>query len=158
MTFLPADISLNNQAQDVLFINRGQQDGVAVGQYVMADMSIIGTVSVVSPQTAKVKLITNPDSKIPVIVGESDLARVMEGRRGNIAKIQLIRTSDPVSKGTKIYAKKVPGLLDAPIIAAQVSQCRSDPENPSLLDITVLPVCDISGLTNVAVIVPAAHL
>lgn len=154
MTFLRADVSLNNYTQDVLFINRGTQDGVAVGQYVMGDLSIIGTVSAVLPQRATVKLITNPDSKIPVTLGETDLARFMNGQRGNIAKIPLVRTSDPVSKGTKIYAKKS-GLLDVPIIAAQVSQCRNDLEDPSLLDVTVLPVCDVGSLTHVAVIVPA---
>jgi hypothetical protein len=47
----------------------------------------------------------------------------------------------------------MPGLLDAPIVAAQVKEFRNDPENPSLLDITVRPACDISTLTNVTVIV-----
>lgn len=157
MNFLPADITISGQTQDVLFINRGQQDGVAVGQYVMGDMSIIGTVSSVSAQTAKVKLITDPASKIPVTLGESDLPRVMEGRPGNVAKVPFVPTSYPVAKGTKVYAKKMPGLLDAPIVAAQVKLCRSDPENPSLLDITVQPVCDISALSRVTVIVPSPH-
>jgi len=156
MTFLRADITLPSQTRDVLFINRGQKDGVAVGQYVMGDLSIIGVVSSVSPQQAKVKLITDLNSKMPVTIGESDLARVMEGRPGNIAKVPLVPASHAVSKGTKVYAKKMPGLLDVPIIAARVSQCRTDPENPSLLDITVEPACDIAGLTSVAVIVSAS--
>jgi cell shape-determining protein MreC len=153
MTFLQADITVTGQAQDVLFINRGQQDGIAVGQYVMGDMSIIGTISSVSTKGAKVKLIIEPTSKIPVTLGESDLLRVMEGRPGNVAKVPLVSTSHPVVIGTKVYAKKMPGLLDAPIVTAQVTQCRKDPANPSLLDITVQPVCDISTLTHVTVIV-----
>ncbi len=155
MTFLRADITLPSQTRDVLFINRGQKDGVAIGQYVMGDLSIIGVVSSVSPQQAKVKLITDLTSKMAVTIGESDLARVMEGGPGNIAKIPLVPASNTVSKGTKVYARKTPGLLDVPIIAARVTQCRTDPENPSLLDITVEPACDIAGLNSVAVIVSA---
>ena len=153
MSFLLAEIRVNRQSQDVLFINRGQQDGVAVGQYVMGDMSIIGTISGVLAKSATVKLITDPTSKIPVTLGESDLARVMEGRPGNVAKVPLVPASHPVTEGTKVYAKKMPGLLDAPIVVAQVNKRRVDPENPSLLDIIVQPACDISTLTSVTVIV-----
>jgi cell shape-determining protein MreC len=155
MSFLPADITLPSATQDILFINRGQKDGVAVGQYVLGDMSVIGVVASVSPRSAKVRLITDPDSKIPVTIGESNLDRVMDGHIGNLAKIGLVRASEPVAKGTRVYAKKVPGRLDAPIIAGRVAQCRPDPENPSLLDITVEPACDIAGLSSVAVIVSA---
>lgn len=153
MSFLMADVTVTGQTHDVLFINRGQGDGVAAGQYVMGEMSIIGTIASVSDKTAKVRLITDPASKIPVSLGESDLPRVMEGRPGNVAKVPLVPTSHSVTTGTRVYAKKVPGLLDAPIVAAQVRQCRTDPENPSLLDITVQPACDISTLTSVTVIV-----
>jgi hypothetical protein len=153
MSSLLADITVTGQTQDILFINRGRQDGVAVGQYVMGDMSVIGTIASVSTKTAKVRLLTDPASKIPVTLGESDLARFMEGRPGNVAKVPLVPTSHSVAKGTRVYAKKMPGLLDAPIVAAQVTQCRTDPENPSLLDITVEPACDVSALTSVTVIV-----
>ena len=156
MTFLRADVSLTSQTQDVLFINRGQKDGVAVGQYVLGDMSIIGVIASVSPQRAKVKLMNGQGSKMPVTIGDSDLARVMEGQVGNVAKIRLVRASDAVTKGTKVYAKKMPGLLDAPIIAGRVTQCRIDPEDPTVLDITVEPACDTTNLTSVAVIVSAS--
>jgi cell shape-determining protein MreC len=119
----------------------------------MGDMSIIGTISSVLAKTATVKLINGQGSKLPVTVGDSDLARVMEGQPGNVAKIPWVAASHPVTQGTKVYAKKMPGLLDAPIIAGQVTQCRIDSERPSVLDITVEPVCDISTLTGVTVIV-----
>ncbi len=157
MTFLRADITLPSSTQDILFINRGRKDGVAVGQYVMGDLSIIGVVSSVSPKQAKVRLITDLNSEMPVTVGESDLARVMGGKPGNVAKIPLVPASNTISKGTKVYARKMPGLLDVPIITARVTECRTDPENPSLLDITAEPACDIAGLTSVAVIVSASR-
>ncbi len=158
MTFLLADVSLTSRTQDILFINRGKKDAVAVGQYVMGEMSIIGVIAAVSPQRATVKLINGQGSKLPVTIGDSDLARVMEGQVGNVAKVPNVPASHAVSKGTLVYAKKMPGLLDVPIIAGRVAQCRTDPEHPSQLDITVEPACDIASLTSVAVIVSSPKL
>lgn len=157
MAFLQADI-VSGQAQDVLFINRGQQDGVAVGQYVLGDMSIIGTIASISAQNAQVRLITDRDAKTPVSIGESDLDRVMYGQSGNAATLRpLIPDTHAIRKGDKVYAKKMPGLLEVPVIAGVVAQCKRDPENPSFWDITVQPVCDITTLTGVAVIMPASQ-
>ncbi|MBN1508873.1 MAG: hypothetical protein JW955_18645 [Sedimentisphaerales bacterium] len=153
MTFLRADVTVPSQNQDVLFINRGRNDGVAAGQYVMGDLSIIGTVSHVWTRTAKVELMTDQSSQIPVTIGELD--RVMKGRPGNVAKIPLVPASYAVTKGAKVYAKKMPGLLDVPIVAAEVKESRIDPEDPRVLDITVQPVCEIAALANVVVIVSA---
>jgi len=152
-----ADVTITGQAQDFLFINRGRDDGVAPGQYVLGEMSIIGIVSDVSAWRARVKLMTDPTSKIPVTLGDSDLAWIMEGRRGNIAKIRLVPTTYAVHEGDKVYARKMQGLLDVPIVIAEVAQYRKDPADPLLWDITVRPVCNIAGLTRVAVIVPASQ-
>jgi cell shape-determining protein MreC len=155
MSFVLADVTRTSQTQDVLFINRGRKDHIAVGQYVLGDMSVIGTISDVWAQRAVVKLITERNSKIPATIGESDLARVMKGQSGNTGKIRLVSAEHTVRVGDKVYARKVPGLLDVSIIAAKVAQCGRDPEDPSMLDITIQPVCDIANLTRVAVIVPA---
>jgi len=155
MAFVLADITHTGQTQDVLFINRGREDRVAVGQYVLGDMSVIGTISDVWAQRAVVRLITDRNSKVPATIGESEVARLMEGRPGNVGKIRLVPAEYTVRVGDKVYARKVPGLLDVPIIAAKVTQCGRDPANPSMLDITLQPVCDIASLSRVAVIVPA---
>ena len=94
-------------------------DGIAVDQFVLADNSIIGTVSDAGAQIAKIKLITDPASKIPVHIGTADVAGVMEGRGGNIAKIPLVSAATyTVRQGDLVYAKKTPGLLDVPIVTA----------------------------------------
>ena len=49
-----------------LMINRGEKDGLAEGQFVLGDNSIIGTVCYVDAQMAKVKLVTDSSSKIAV--------------------------------------------------------------------------------------------
>jgi rod shape-determining protein MreC len=134
-----------------LIINRGQNDGLQKGQFVLGDNSIVGTISDVSPRTAKVELITETTSNIAVQIGE--LKTVIQGDGKNSVKVQLVSIKHKVKIGENVYACKKPGLLDAPIIIGTVTQCKTDDENPLLWDITVKPACDIRKLTDVAVII-----
>ncbi len=132
-------------------INRGENDGLAQGQFVLGDNSIIGTISYVSSRTAQVKLVTDSTSKIAVKIAE--LNRVMQGSDSNSAKVRLLSIKHKVKIGDVVYARKKPGFLDAPMIIGTVAQCKWDDENPSLWDITVKPACDIEKLNSVAVII-----
>jgi rod shape-determining protein MreC len=134
-----------------LIINRGQNDGLQKGQFVLGDNSIIGTISDVSPRTAKIELITETTSNIAVEIG--GLKTVIQGDGKNSAKVQLVSIKHKIKIGDNVYACKKPGLLDAPMIIGAVAQCKRDNENPLLWDITVKPACDIQKLTEVAVII-----
>jgi cell shape-determining protein MreC len=161
MGFLPADVTtVAGQAQNELIINRGRDDGVTVNQYVLAlsDHCIVGRVCDVSAPYAKVRLMTDAASKIPVTIAGLDVRRVMEGHVGNVAKIRLVPATHQVRPGDLVYAAKEPGLLDVPIIAGKITACQRDPDSPELWDITVEPVCDIANLSSVAVIMPAAQV
>lgn len=136
-----------------IIINRGRNDGLAVGQFVISDNGIIGTISDVSAYKARVKLITDPACKIPVKIAELNVERLMQGNGNNTAKILQLQKEHKVKKGQAVYACKKPGLLDTPMIIGSVAECTRDDENPTLWDITVEPVCDLERLTDAAVIV-----
>jgi len=132
-------------------INRGENDGLANGQLVFGDNSIIGTISYVSSRTAQVKLVTDSTSKIAVKI--AGLNRVMQGSGSDSAKVLMVSIKHKVKIGDVVYAGKKPGVLDAPMIIGKVAECKRDDENPSLWDITVKPACDIEKLNSVAVII-----
>ncbi len=136
-----------------LIINRGGDDGLARGQFVLGDNSVVGVVSEVLPRTAKVRLVTDPASRIAVKISGLDIGRLMHGNGGGSARIPLLAIKHKVKTGDLVYADKKPGFLDVPVITGKVEQCKRDDENPSLWDITVGPVCDIEKLSDVAVIV-----
>lgn len=133
-----------------LIINRGSNDGLAAGQFVLGDNSIIGTISDVSSRTGRVRLFTDPASKIAVKIG-INIDRIMGGDGNNSATVRMIKHK--VKTGEKVFAHKKAGLLDAPIIIGEVTQCEKNKESPLLWDITIKPVCDIETLNDVAVIV-----
>jgi cell shape-determining protein MreC len=159
----PVPAKVITQGKDELTIDRGQDSGVAVGQCVMSltdtrldDQCVVGIVSRVYSDGAKVKLITDRKCAIPATIGKLDLKMVMEGRGDGTAQIPLLLCKYPVQTGDIVYAQKQPGFLDAPIIAAEVAECRKDPDKPLVWDIRVRPVCDLTTLSDVVVMKSAS--
>jgi rod shape-determining protein MreC len=142
-----------NGTQNELTINRGRDDGLAKGQFVLGDNSIIGTITDVSPRTSNVRLFTDPAAKIAVRIGNLKIDRVMQGAGNNMAKIRLLPTKYKVKVADLVFAQKKPGFLDAPMVIGSVAQCKRDDQNPSVWDITVKPVSEIDKLNSVTGII-----
>lgn len=136
-----------------LVINRGKNDGLDKGQFVLGDNSIIGTICDTSSRTAKVRLITDPASKIPVKIAGLNLDMIMQGNGRDSTMIQFVTIKHKVRTGSIVYTLQKPGFLDTPMIVGTVAQYKRSDENPSLWDITVKPACNIETLRDVAVIV-----
>ena len=142
-----------DESYSEFIIDRGANHSLAEGQFILADNSIIGTVSDVRARRAKVKLITSAESEIPVTIAQSNVSRLMQGTGSDSAKIPLIPHKRNIKVGDIVYAQRKPGLLEYPIIIARVTECKKDDDDPLLWDITVEPVCDIRRLRDVAVII-----
>src|SRR4030042_581779 len=99
-----------------LIIDRGSEDGLAVNQFVLADDSIVGTVSNIDTRTARVRLITDPESKIPIKIAQLSKDRIMQGTGKDTAKIKLVPTKFKINTGDIVYAQKKPGFLSTPVI------------------------------------------
>ena len=138
-------------SRNELTINCRKTAGLAKGQFVLGNESIVGTISDVFPQISKAKviLITDPTSITPVEV--ADFKSIMKGSGNNSAKIEMVKNE--VEVGQNVFALKKPGFLDAPMIVGKVSECNRNQKSPSLWDITVVPACDIGQLEDVAVII-----
>lgn len=154
MRFVLADVITGSEgAQSELIINRGESDGLRMGQFVLGDNSIIGTISEVSSRTSRVKLVTDPSCKIAIKTTESNVESIMQGNGDNCGKVRMVNVKHKVRVGETIKAATKPGLLDVPVIVGKVAECKRDEENPLLWDITVKPVCEIDRLKDVVVIV-----
>ena len=150
---VPADVIRASILQSRLIINRGRSDGLAKGQFVLGDNSIIGTICDVGNREAQVRLFTDPASRIEVKIERLDVERLMQGNGNNSAKIPLVPAGHKIKIGEKVFARRKPGLLDAPIIIGTVAQRKRDDKKPLLWDITIKPACDLEKLADVAVVI-----
>jgi rod shape-determining protein MreC len=154
VNFVLADvITASGSSHNRLIINRGKSDGLAKGQFVLGDYSIIGTISDVDSRTAQVKLFTDPTSRIAVKIEGLNIDRVMQGNGNHSAKVRHLTAKHKVKIGDVVYAAKKPGFLDVPMIIGTVAQCKRGDANPLLWDMAVEPACNIERLNSVNVII-----
>jgi len=155
VSFVLADVVVvsTNGARRELVVNRGQEDGVSLSQFVLSDECVIGTICAVDARTARVRLVTDTESKMAVKIDGSNIDRIMQGDGRRSAKILLVPTTQKVEAGALVYAQKRPAFLGTPVIVGSISECTADKEDPLLWDITVAPSCDIEHLTDVAIVV-----
>lgn len=138
-----------DKSQGEVLIDHGGNRHLAGGQMVLAENSIIGTISDVSAGGASVRLFTHPSSSIAVEIGGTK--RFMHGMGGNLAKIPMMRYKPKV--GERVFAAVKPGALNTPIVLGKVHHCQRNRETAVLWDIFVEPVCDMGLLNDVIVIV-----
>ncbi len=135
-----------------LLINRGQNDGLRLDQFVLGENSIIGTISYVWAKQARVKLITDSSSRLAVIPIKSGQKPVwMFGAGDGQAVIRWAKAEPGLWE--KVLVQAYPGRLDCPMITGRVSECKRNDKNALLWDITVRPDCDVAMLGSVTVIV-----
>jgi len=138
-----------DKAKGEVSIDAGGSRELERGQFVLAENSIIGTISDVSPVGTRVKLLTSPSSNIAVEMG--GVKRFMQGIGGNRAKIPMIKQQPEI--GADVMAARSAGILSTPIIVGRVAGCERNAESAALWDIIVEPALDIDGLRDVVVIV-----
>lgn len=73
---------------NMLIVNSGKYDGVRKGQAVISDRGIIGRISEVSNRSARVLLLTDINSRVPVLIESNRTRAIMAG--GNTARTKLI--------------------------------------------------------------------
>jgi len=151
MGFVLADVitvSIDELRSELLIISHNDSDDcLTKGQFVLYNNSVIGTISDVDGRSAKVRLFTDPSSKIAVKIGDSD-DLLMQGSGGNQATISMAKHE--VNVGSNVMAGKKTGLLDIPMIIGKVVRCEHNTE-PLLWDITVEPVSNIQNVKSVTV-------
>jgi rod shape-determining protein MreC len=152
--FVFADvITALGSSRDRLVINRGERDGLAKDQFVLANNAVVGTICEVGSRTAQVKLITDPTSKIAIKIAELDVDAIMQGTGNSFTTLQLLPTKYKIKIGDIVWVQKKPGFLDSPVITGTVVHYEKDDENPLFWDVKVEPACDIDSLKNVEVVI-----
>lgn len=142
-----------------LVINKGRDDGVKDGQYVLsaAKNSVVGVVQDVTERHAILRVITNRNQSIEIrILNEPKKRNIpgqMFGNGKSACHIQLIEKERQVEVGDAVFAAAQPGRLNVPVVVGIVVRVEPDDQYPLLWDITVQPAEDTAHLNEVAVII-----
>ncbi|MHC5082599.1 MAG: rod shape-determining protein MreC [Planctomycetota bacterium] len=162
---LPATVTgtLNGLTHEII-INKGSEDRVEPGQYVLSmnSNSIIGVVRETGDLISKVRLVTDAKQDIEIRIRRKDttqdIGAMMFGDDKRDCKIAMIERIEDIRKGDMVYAAAQPGVMDIPIIIGRVSDVRPDEQHRLLWDITVQPAEDMRQLKDVMVVIGSEEI
>jgi rod shape-determining protein MreC len=85
-----------------VIVNAGTSDGVAKGQVVMNGEGLVGRVIQVGLRSSRVLLITDINSRLPVLVGEAGIRAIMAGDNGGRPRLLYLSEKSVVNPGDKV--------------------------------------------------------
>jgi rod shape-determining protein MreC len=88
-------------AQSII-VMAGHAEGVAKGQVVLSGEGLVGRVMQAGVHSSRVLLITDINSRLPVLVGESSTRAIMAGDNGGRPRLLYLSAKSAVAPGDKV--------------------------------------------------------
>lgn len=91
-------------------IDVGSDAGVKIGNPAMSEQGVVGRVVGVSPNASRVLLLTDPESRTPVLIDRSNARAVLTGDGGPNPRLEYLRGRDTVHNGDRVLTSGDGGL------------------------------------------------
>lgn len=136
-----------------LKIDKGDSSGIKVGQAVVFNDNYVGKIVEVSPSSANIQLLTDPDSKVAAFSQglEGRAKGVLMGQFGTEILMDKILHEEKIKMDDLVYTDGTEGFIPRGLILGRVSQVM-ERENEIFKQAKVQPVFDIRDLELVFVI------
>jgi len=107
--------------QSVL-LNVGARDGIRDGWATMDGLGLVGRISGVGQTTSRVILLTDSNSRIPVIVQPSGQRAVLAGDNSAVPPLEFLEDPDAVRPGDRVVTSGDGGVFPPGLLVGQVAQ------------------------------------
>jgi rod shape-determining protein MreC len=110
---------------EFLFLNKGSADGAHVGDVVVVETILVGKIIEVSSYQSRVRLISSPESTVPVRTAASNLG-LLQGGGASIVTVKQILQTFEIKVGAKVFSSGIDGSFPSDLYIGEVSEVRSD--------------------------------
>ena len=133
-------------------INVGAQQGVEVGMPVVSGgAGLVGRIAQVGPRTAKVKLLTDPDSAVAALLQASRVTGLVVGQPDGTLRMEYIPQEESIGGDEIVLTSGLGGFLPKGLVIGQVAEVLQ--EDYDLFQAAVVrPAVDFSRLELVLVV------
>ncbi len=135
-----------------VIINQGSDSGLRHGMPVVTQQGLVGRVSAVTANAARVQLITDPGSSVNVYLQSSETSLILNGSLTGELELDLIPQDLEIPQGDIVLTSGLGGGYPADVLIGQVVSVRTQEED-LFQSATVQPAIDYSTLQAVLVIV-----
>ncbi|RFB06065.1 rod shape-determining protein MreC [Parvularcula marina] len=125
-TFIDASvIGENNGPYDhALILSAGRTDGVKPGQAVVDDGGLLGHVITSGSSAARILLVTDYESQVPVFIEDLEVEALLAGRSSGMPVLEIFseRRAVPIKPGGRIVTSGADGLLPRGLPVGEVAR------------------------------------
>lgn len=101
-------------------LDKGSADGVRKGMAVVTASGVVGQVVAVTPRTAKVLLLTDPNSGIDVLVQRTRARGIVSGSLENGTILKYVKRSEDIQEGDRLLTAGTDGVFPKGMMAGTV--------------------------------------
>jgi rod shape-determining protein MreC len=105
-------------------LDRGSVDGVSKGMAVVTPLGVVGQVVAVTPRTAKVLLLTDPNSGVDVFVQRTRARGIVSGSLDNGTIMKYVKRTEDIQEGDRLVTSGLDGVFPKGIIVGAVTKVR----------------------------------
>lgn len=140
------------------YLSAGSDDGVTNGMPVTSPMGLVGRVLEAGSDSARVLLLTDSESMVPVRRATDDVIAFAEGRADGSLRIRLINLGiNPLEEGDIFVTSGAGGMFRPGVAVAMITQITADGgiaqllSNPAATDVVIVePVWQGETLNDIA--------
>jgi rod shape-determining protein MreC len=148
-----AQVTSKEVGKDIILINKGQKDGMAVGMPVITEQKVLlGKITEVNDYFSKVSLITDKDSVFDAKIQETGVEGVVKGAGNFSAIFDLVPRDAQIKEGEEVVTSVLGGVFPGGILAGKIVKIKKN-DTESFQKAEIQPVFDIKELDNLFVIV-----
>ncbi|MHC8510111.1 MAG: rod shape-determining protein MreC [Rhodospirillales bacterium] len=108
-----------------LLINAGARDGVKKGQAVVTEHGLAGRITGAGKRSARVLLITDLNSRVPVFVSGARVRAILAGGNANEMRLLHMTKTAPVEAGDKVVTSGHGGAFPPDLAIGRVSRIKN---------------------------------
>lgn len=101
-------------------LDKGSVDGVRKGMAVVTPLGVVGQVVSVTPRTAKVLLLTDPNSGIDVLVQRTRARGIVSGSLENGPVLKYVKRSEDIQEGDRLITSGTDGVFPKGMLVGTV--------------------------------------
>jgi rod shape-determining protein MreC len=132
-------------------LDKGSADGVSKGMAAVTPLGVIGQVVAVTPRTAKVLLLTDPNSGIDVLVQRTRSRGIVSGSLETGTILKYVKRSEDIQEGDRLITSGIDGVFPKGMMVGTVIKVRK--QHLGLFQfIEVLPAVQTPRIENVLVV------
>ena len=136
----------------VLFLNKGQDDGLQPNQAVITPEGIVGKLQRAFRNSAQVLLINDNDSGVGVLLENSRIHGVLKGQNGQYCQLRYVLNDEKVEVGEPVLTSGEDRIYPKGLPVGTVVSARP---GPIFKEILVQPAARLNRLEEVLVVVKA---